>query len=142
MYIYMRILHVCKFLNMLVLSQSPDITLHEDLLWCTVAQFIELGIKKLFTHWSWNKGYHRYRKVCFIPLPTPRNWQWGPVKNEATEQMVSLGEAEVITSNALRSPPWHGGPLWNICVTNDHGYIPLFVNTSWSFLTHDLSSGL
>ena len=44
MYIYMRILHVCKFLNMLVLSQSPDTTLHEDHLTCTVAQFIELGI--------------------------------------------------------------------------------------------------
>jgi hypothetical protein len=25
---------------------------------------------------------------------------------------------------------WLGWPLWNICVTNDHGYVPLFVNTS------------
>jgi hypothetical protein len=32
-----------------------------------------------------------------------------------------------------RSPPWHGWPLWNICVTNDHGYVPLVVNTSLSF---------
>jgi hypothetical protein len=24
-------------------------------------------------------------------------------------------------------------PLWNICVTNDHGYVPLVVNTSRSF---------
>jgi hypothetical protein len=24
-------------------------------------------------------------------------------------------------------------PLWNICVTNDHGYVPLVVNTSWPF---------
>ena len=30
----------------------------------------------------------------------------------------------------LWSPPW---PLWNMCVTNDHGYVPLVVNTSWSF---------
>ena len=35
--------------------------------------------------------------------------------------------------NVLRSPPWLGWPLWNICVTNDHGYVPLFVNTSPSF---------
>jgi hypothetical protein len=33
----------------------------------------------------------------------------------------------------LRSPPWHGQPLWNICGTNDHGYVPLVVNTSLSF---------
>ena len=26
-----------------------------------------------------------------------------------------------------------GWPLWNICITNDHGYVPLVVNTSWSF---------
>jgi hypothetical protein len=36
-------------------------------------------------------------------------------------------------SKVLRSPPWHGWPLWNICVTNDHGYIPLVVSTSRSF---------
>jgi len=24
---------------------------------------------------------------------------------------------------------FHGWPLWNICVTNDHGYVPLVVNT-------------
>jgi hypothetical protein len=33
----------------------------------------------------------------------------------------------------LRSLPRLGWPLWNICVTNDHGYIPLVVNTSRSF---------
>jgi hypothetical protein len=26
-----------------------------------------------------------------------------------------------------------GWPFWNICVTNDHGYVPLVVNTSRSF---------
>jgi hypothetical protein len=35
-----------------------------------------------------------------------------------------------MTSKALRLPPWLGWPLWNICVTNDHGYVPLVVNTS------------
>ena len=30
-------------------------------------------------------------------------------------------------------PPWLGWPIWNICVTNDHGYVPLVVSTSRSF---------
>ena len=29
--------------------------------------------------------------------------------------------------------PWLGWPLWNSCVTNDHEYVPLVVNTSRSF---------
>ena len=37
------------------------------------------------------------------------------------------------SSKGLRSPSWLGWPLWNICVTNDHGYIPLVVNTSRDF---------
>jgi len=53
--------------------------------------------------------------------------------NEATEPKVLLGQVEVITSNVLRSPPWLGWPLWNICVTNDNGYVQLVVNTSRSF---------
>ena len=28
---------------------------------------------------------------------------------------------------------WHGWPLWNICVTNHHGYVPPVVNTSRYF---------
>jgi hypothetical protein len=47
--------------------------------------------------------------------------------------MVPFGKVEVITSKILLSPPWLGWPLWNICVTNDHGYVPLVVNTSRSF---------
>ena len=38
-----------------------------------------------------------------------------------------------MTSKVLRSLPWLGWPLWNICVTNDHGYIPLVVSTTRSF---------
>ncbi len=38
-----------------------------------------------------------------------------------------------MTSNVLWSPSWLGWPLWAICVTNDHGYVPLVVNTSRSF---------
>ena len=37
------------------------------------------------------------------------------------------------TLKILRSPPSLGWMLWNICVTNYHGYVPLVVNTSRSF---------
>jgi hypothetical protein len=50
---------------------------------------------------------------------------------EATEPRVPLGYVEVITWKVLRSPSW---PLWNICVTNDDGYVPLVVHTLWSFI--------
>ena len=36
-------------------------------------------------------------------------------------------------------PDW---PLWNICVTNDHGYLPLVVETSPSFPLSWLINGL
>jgi hypothetical protein len=47
----------------------------------------------------------------------------------------------VITSKILRSPPWLGWPLWNICVTNNHGYVPLVVSTSRSFPHSRLITG-
>ena len=34
---------------------------------------------------------------------------------------------------SFASPRWLGRPLWKICVTNYHGYVPLVVNTSRSF---------
>jgi hypothetical protein len=36
---------------------------------------------------------------------------------------------------------WLCWPLWNICVTNDHGYVPLVVNTSQSFPHSRLITG-
>jgi hypothetical protein len=40
-------------------------------------------------------------------------------------------DLQIITSKVSQSPPWLGWPLWNICVTTDHGYVPLInVNTS------------
>ena len=41
----------------------------------------------------------------------------------------------------LRSPPRFGWPPWNICVTNDHGYVPLAVKTSRSFPRSRLITG-
>jgi hypothetical protein len=54
---------------------------------------------------------------------------------------VPFGKVEVITSKILRSPPWLDWPLWNICVTNDHGYVPFVVNTSRSFPHSRLITG-
>ena len=50
-----------------------------------------------------------------------------------TRKLLNQGFLVVITSKVLRSPPWLGWPLWNICVTNDHGYVPLVISTSRSF---------
>jgi hypothetical protein len=41
----------------------------------------------------------------------------------------------------LRSLPWLCWPLWNICVTNVHGYVSFVVNTSWSFPHSRLITG-
>jgi hypothetical protein len=53
---------------------------------------------------------------------------------------VIYGKVEVIALKILRSPPWLGWPLWNICVTNDHEYV-LLVNTSRSFPHSRLITG-
>ena len=60
---------------------------------------------------------------------------------EGTKPRVPFGKVEVITSENLRSPPWLGWPLWNICVAKDHGYVPLVVNTSRSFPHSRLITG-
>ena len=52
---------------------------------------------------------------------------------EATEPRIPFGKVEVIISKILRSPAWLGWPLWNVCVKNNHGYVPLVINTSRSF---------
>jgi len=36
---------------------------------------------------------------------------------------------------------FYGWPMWNICVTNDNGYVPLVVNTSRSFPYSSLITG-
>ena len=47
----------------------------------------------------------------------------------------------ITDSKVLHLPPWLGWPLRNICVTNDHGYVPLVINTSQSFPHSWLISG-
>ena len=44
--------------------------------------------------------------------------------------------------NFIRSPSWLCWPLWNTCITNDHGYVQLDVNTFRSFLHSWLIPGI
>jgi hypothetical protein len=56
------------------------------------------------------------------------------IVTNAITSHVPLSKVVVITWKVLWSPPRLGWPLWNtsICVTNDHGCVPLVVNTHWS----------
>ena len=54
-------------------------------------------------------------------------------KKEATDTRVPFGKDKVINSKMLQVFTMTWLTLWNICVTNDHGYVPLVVNTSRSF---------
>ena len=74
-------------------------------------------------------GFLLFNELCWELLMS----DFVAANKATTEPKVPFGKVEVITSKILRSPPWHGWPLWNICVTNDHGYVPLVVNTSRSF---------
>jgi hypothetical protein len=62
-----------------------------------------------------------------------------------TKDRVTRTPQPLITMNNHNSmyslPPWLGWPLWNICVTNDHGYVPLVVSTSRSFPHSRLITG-
>jgi len=70
--------------------------------------------------------------VLYVKMERQNNFLDSVAANkEATEPRVPLGQ--VTTSKVVRSWPWLGWPLWNICVTNDHGYVPLVVTTSRSF---------
>jgi hypothetical protein len=46
---------------------------------------------------------------------------------------IGLLPTRKLLNQVIWSPPWLGWPLWNICVTNDHGYVSPVENTSWSF---------
>jgi hypothetical protein len=46
-------------------------------------QQISVMIVSLYLfHWTWDKGWQRYREFCFISSPTPWHGQWRPAKSE------------------------------------------------------------
>ena len=61
-----------------------------------------------------------------------------------TRKLLNQGFILVKLKSSLRQfygRHWLGWPLWNICVTNDHGYVPLFVNIYRSFPHSRLITG-
>ena len=68
-----------------------------------------------------------YFKVIRIYIPDVYN-----ITKENLKWNIVVLRWNSCKRNVLRSPPWLGWPLWNISVTNDHGYVPLVVSTSRS----------
>jgi hypothetical protein len=72
-----------------------------------------LHINQIYKHFNLNKffrfpkEYHRYRYVCFIPWPTPRNQQWGSVKDETLRQKrwFQFSHCELSKLNSLFQLP-------------------------------------
>jgi hypothetical protein len=84
----------------------------------SVTRRVNLVTNPVISH-EWGKD----REVC----TTSGTYPWSFV----TERHIPLSWSNHL--ERLRSPSWLGWPLWNIVVTNDHGYVPLVVNTSRSF---------
>jgi len=78
-------------------------------------------VKKLYIMICRVQKYHIKQKIQFYLIAPNLRKSW--------------------TMLVLRSPPWLGWPLWNICVTNDHGYVLLVVNTSRFFPHSRLITG-
>jgi hypothetical protein len=57
---------------------------------------------------------------------------WSPLTLVKQHKFIILGPT-LYEYEMWNNFKWLGWPLWNICVTNDHGYVPLFVNTSRFF---------
>ena len=126
-YIYIS-LSSCGTVALVVLGQLSDI--------CRSA-----NIRKLAKD---HKGYGSAANLSVDPIfqrACGSYQDFLAASKEATESRVPLGKVEVITSKILRSPSWLGWPLLNICATNDHGYVPLAVNTFRSFPHSRLITG-
>jgi len=64
-------------------------------------------------HWITRWSHNTRHKISISSLAYWTNWVKG--------------------DKVLKSPTWLAWPLWNIYVTNDHGYVPVVVNTYRSF---------
>ena len=78
-------------------------------------------------------SYIKYKMGCILDV-----WYTYKARNKLNYVKVNINKENY---TMLRSPPWLGWPLWNICVTNDHGYVPFVVNTSRSFPHSRLTTG-
>jgi hypothetical protein len=100
----------------------------------------------LWYYWCFWAGAHLCR-VCIVCLCMYCRWRSNYQEGEGWDSIYlfnpvtccaclkpgpGLPTSYVVVLN-FRLPPWLGWSLWNICVTNDHGYVPLVVNTCRSF---------
>ena len=69
--------------------------------------------------WPFYNEHNSYSKTN-VKFPTP------------AVELLSINATSVV----LRSPPLLCKPLRNICVTNDHGYVPFVVSNTRSFITY------
>jgi len=71
-----------------------------------------------------------FQSLCFLSgFP----WYMVSAYKEATEPRVPLGKVAAITVKVVRVSAWLGYSLWNVYVTDDHGYLPLVLVTIPSF---------
>jgi hypothetical protein len=76
------------------------------------------------------------KKTVKIKISVKVSWfinHWNFVRISKIFSFYSQLYIYKINSRIIFAPVWLGWPLWNICVTNNHGYVPLVVNTSRSF---------
>ena len=67
---------------------------------------------------------------------------WSDIPELVVSIRISLIEGCCLQEKVLVIvPQWLGWPLWNICVTNDNGYVPIVVSTPRSFSRSWLIAG-
>jgi hypothetical protein len=64
------------------------------------------------------------KKLCGTQISCIEKPQW----NSSRDCTMYVSGITILISKCNQSCI-----IWNICVTNDHGYVPLVVNTSQSF---------
>jgi hypothetical protein len=77
--------------------------------------------------------YQRGNQNLYIEEEQTTPWPKVKIQKDKQRSTKHTYKTKVSTLKVLWSTPRLGWPLWNICVTNDHGYVPLVVNTSRSF---------
>jgi hypothetical protein len=86
-----------------------------------------IGMNSFSPLWT----FHLY--VATFPLQLHMEFislSWSDIPELVVSIRISLIEGCYLQEKVLViAPPWLGWPLWNICVTNDNGYVPIVAST-------------
>ena len=74
----------------------------------------------------------RHNFQSTLPFDDPSQFGWNRPRGFRREDFSKF-TGWMMDARSGQWLTWLGWQLWNICVTNDHGYVPLVVNTSRSF---------